>query len=147
MFQRIVDDIKDSVSDRLQQASLATVAAVAVLIAIGFLCAAGFVLVLEHYGPIIACLAGAGLFLIVAIVAGIWYAARKQQSEARARQRAKAAARNVLTDPAVVATGLQLVRSIGLKRLVPLLAVGGLALGFLASRNSAQADDQATPAE
>ena len=34
----------------------------------------------------------------------------------------------------LVATGIQIVRAIGFKRLIPLLAVGGLALGFLASR-------------
>jgi hypothetical protein len=35
----------------------------------------------------------------------------------------------------VVAAGLQLIRAIGVKRLIPILAVGGLVLGFLASRN------------
>jgi hypothetical protein len=45
----------------------------------------------------------------------------------------------------IVATGLQLVRAIGVKRLLPLLAVGGLALGIMASRNH-DASDQ-TPAE
>jgi hypothetical protein len=46
----------------------------------------------------------------------------------------------------VVAAGLQIVRAIGIKRLIPILAVGGLALGFLASRNSAASSDEA-PAE
>ena len=39
-----------------------------------------------------------------------------------------------LADPMLVATGIQIVRAIGIKRLIPLLAVGGLALGFLATR-------------
>ncbi len=43
-----------------------------------------------------------------------------------------------------MATGLQIARAIGVKRLIPLLAVGGLAPGIMASRNAAQ--DQA-PAE
>jgi hypothetical protein len=43
-----------------------------------------------------------------------------------------------------VATGLQIVRAIGVKRLIPLLALGGVALGFLATRATAQ--DEA-PAE
>jgi len=33
-----------------------------------------------------------------------------------------------------LAAGIQIVRAIGIKRLIPILAVGGLALGFLASR-------------
>jgi hypothetical protein len=36
----------------------------------------------------------------------------------------------------VVAAGLQVIRAIGVKKLVPLLAVGGLALGLLANRPS-----------
>ena len=36
----------------------------------------------------------------------------------------------------LVATGIQLIRAIGVKRLIPILAVGGLALGLLASRNA-----------
>ena len=44
----------------------------------------------------------------------------------------------------LVATGIQLVRAIGVKRLIPILAVGGLALGLMASRN-AQRDE--APAE
>ena len=37
----------------------------------------------------------------------------------------------------LVAAGLQVVRAIGIKKLIPILAVGGLALGFLASRGNA----------
>ena len=44
----------------------------------------------------------------------------------------------------VVAAGLQIIRAIGVKRLIPIIAVGGLALGFLASRN--HSSDEA-PAE
>jgi hypothetical protein len=37
------------------------------------------------------------------------------------------------------------IRAIGIKKLIPILAVGGLALGLLASRNNAPADE--APAE
>ena len=42
------------------------------------------------------------------------------------------------------ATGIQLVRAIGIKKLIPILAVGGLALGLLASRNT-QGDEAEAP--
>ncbi|MGE5157548.1 MAG: phage holin family protein [Gemmatimonas sp.] len=145
MFQRMIDDLKESVSSRLQQVVLTAVLAVALLIAVAFLFAAAFVFVAHAYGAIIACLAAAGLFFIVAIIVGIWHAARKRDIEARARERARARARNLLTDPAIVTTGLQVVRAVGAKRLIPLLAVAGVALGVLMSRSAAQ--DQATPAE
>jgi hypothetical protein len=53
----------------------------------------------------------------------------------------------MLADPMLVAAGLQVVRAIGIKRLIPLLAVGGLALGFLASRNAAANHEAQAPAE
>jgi hypothetical protein len=43
----------------------------------------------------------------------------------------------MLADPAVVAAALQVVRTIGVKRLIPLIAIGGLALGLLAGRSGA----------
>ena len=58
---------------------------------------------------------------------------RKKQIEARAEQAAKtakSAAQTVLADPMLVAAGIQVVRAIGVKKLIPILAVGGLALGF-----------------
>jgi hypothetical protein len=45
-----------------------------------------------------------------------------------------------------VAAGLQVIRAVGIKRLIPILAVGGLALGFLASRSASASSDEA-PAE
>ena len=92
-----------------------------------------------------ACLAGAGVFLVVAVIALVCYAARKRRLEARAAERAKSAAHSAFADPMVVAVGLQLVRSIGVRKLIPILAVGGLALGLLASRNNTTSDQ--APAE
>ena len=69
---------------------------------------------------------------------------RKRQVKARAAETAKSGLQTALADPMLVATGIQIVRAIGIKRLIPILAVGGLALGFLASRG--QSGDEA-PAE
>jgi hypothetical protein len=137
MFQRIIDNIKLSVGTGVRQASLAAMAAVALFITTCFLCAAAFVAVLNRYGLIEACLAGAGLFFIVALIAAGTYMVRKRQIEMRAKEHAKSAAQAMLADPMVVAAGLQVVRAIGVKRLIPILAVGGLALGLLAGRNTA----------
>jgi hypothetical protein len=145
MFQRIIDDFKETTAAALRLTSLAAAAAVALFIAISFLCAAAFVAVLNSYGPVQACLAGAAVFLVVTLIAVGCYMARKKQVEAaRAKVAAKSAVHTALADPMVVAVGLQVIRAIGVKRLIPLLAVGGLALGFLVSRQNV--GDQ-TPAE
>jgi hypothetical protein len=75
----------------------------------------------------------------------------KRQIEARAALRAKAAAQSpahsLLADPMLLASGLQLVRALGIKRLVPILAVAGLVLGIMASRGQAGDEAAAEPAE
>jgi predicted transporter len=144
MFARLIDDVRDRTGAALRLTSLAAIAAFALFIAIAFLCAAGFVWMLRTYGPIEASLAGGCVFLVVALITMGVYISRKRQIEARAAARAKSAMQTALADPMVVAAGLQVIRAIGVKRLIPILAVAGLALGFLASRNTAS--DEA-PAE
>jgi hypothetical protein len=146
MFQRMIDGFKDSASTALRLTSVAATAVVALLIALSFLCAAAFVFVLQHYGPVQACLTGAGIFFVVALIAAGWYMVRKNQLEARAAEKAKSAAHSVLGDPMMVAAGIQLIRAVGVKKLIPILALGGLALGLLASRSNSASTDEA-PAE
>jgi cell shape-determining protein MreD len=140
MFQRMIDDFKERTGTALRLTSLAGVAALALLVAISFLCAAAFVYVMQNYGPVQACLTGAAVFLVVTLIAAGCYMVRKNSAKARAAEAAKSAARSPLADPLLIAAGLQLIRAVGVKRLIPLLAVGGLALGILASR-SASSDD------
>jgi hypothetical protein len=148
MFQRFIDDFKDSTGNALRLTSLAVAMAVAVFITLSFLCAAAFVYMLQNFGLIEACLTGAGIFFVAALIVASMYMVRKDRLEARAAERtaenAKSAMHSALADPMMVAAGLQVIRAIGIKKLIPILAVGGIALGFLASRN-AQPDQ--TPAE
>jgi len=153
MFQRFIDDFKDSTGTALRLTSLAAAAALALLVTTGFLCAAAFVFVLQKYGPVEACLTGAAIFFVVTLIAAGSYMARKKkiekQVEARAEQAARTAkstAQTVLADPMLVAAGLQVIRAIGVKKLIPILAIGGLALGFFASRANAGSSSEA-PAE
>jgi hypothetical protein len=144
MLQRFIDDFRDSTGTALRQTSLAAMAAGALLVTTSFLCAAAFIAVLNRYGPVEACFVGAAIFFVVTLIAAGTYMVRKRQIEARTAARAKTAASSLLADPAMLVTGIQIVRALGVKRLIPILAVGGLALGLMASRG--QAGDQA-PAE
>jgi hypothetical protein len=144
MFQRIIDDFKESTGTALRLTSLAAAAAIALFITTAFLCAAAFILVLDKYGPVEACFTGAAIFFVVTLIAAGSYMVRQRQIRLRAQAAAKSATHTMLADPMVVAAGLQLVRTIGIKKLIPLLALGGLALGLMANRSHAA--DQ-TPAE
>jgi hypothetical protein len=145
MFQRMIDDFKDSVANSARLTSLAAAMALALFIAMSFLCAAAFVYVLQTYGLIQACLTGAAAFFVVTLIVAACYMARKSRIEAARAAAAKSAVHSALADPMLIATGIQLIRAIGIKRLIPILAVGGLALGLLASRGASGAADDDTP--
>ena len=143
MFARMIDDFKNSTGTALRLTSLAAAVAMALFVTTSFLCAAAFVFVLQKYGLIEACLAGAGVFFVVTVIAAGCYMVRKNQLraraaevKARAAETARSAVQTALADPMLVAAGIQVIRAIGIKKLIPILAVGGLALGLLVSRSS-----------
>ena len=144
MFQRLIDDLKESTGTTVRITSLVVAAAVGLFITTCFLCAAAFVFVLQHYGLVQACLTGAAVFFIVTLIAAISYMVRKRQTQKRIAAAARTAAQSAFADPMLMAAGLQVVRALGIKRLLPILAIGGIALGFMASR---QAGGEETPAE
>ncbi len=145
MIQRIIEGLGEATGSAMRLTSLAAATALALFITTSFLCAAAFVSVLEKYGLVQACLVGAAVFFIASLIAAGSYAAYKMKLERNAALAARSATRSALADPMLLAAGLQVVRAIGIKRLIPVLAVGGLALGLMASRAS---DDASTePAE
>ena len=144
MFAHMINGFKESTGSALRLTSLAAAVAVALFVMLSFLCAAAFVYVLQTYGLIQACLTGAGIFLVVALIAAAFYLVRRNRAQARAAETAKSAVHTALADPMLVAAGIQVIRAIGVKKLIPILAIGGLALGLLASR---QASADETPAE
>ena len=141
MFQRWIDDFKTNTSTTLRLSALVVINIVALAIALVFLCAAGFIYISREYGSIYACLAGAALFLVVALVVLAIHGEQKRRAEARRKEAAKRASQSILTDPAMLATGLQLARVIGIKRLLPVIALGGLALGLMAARRDNSSDE------
>jgi hypothetical protein len=145
MFQRMTDNFRNSIASAMRLTSLAAIAALALLVTAAFLCAAAFIFVLQKYGPVEACLAGAAFFFVITLIVAAIYMVRKNQIKARAAEAAKAAAQSPLVDPALAALAIQLIRAVGVKKVIPLLAIGGLALGLMAGRNTARAsrDDTA----
>ena len=79
MFQRIIDGISASAGTTVRLTSLAAAAAFALFVTTCFLCAAAFISVLEQYGPVQACLAGAGIFFLLTITAAGSYWGYKRE--------------------------------------------------------------------
>lgn len=143
MFQKFMDDFRESTGSALRLTSLAIAVALLLFITTSFLCAAAFVFVLQKYGLLQACLAGAGVFFVATVLAAISYIMRKRQIRKKPVEAAKSTMQTALSDPMVLAAGLQIVRTIGLKRIIPIVAIGGVALGLMASRRQT-ADDEPT---
>jgi hypothetical protein len=138
MVHRLLDELKTSSGTALRHAALAIACAVALFITTAFLCAAVFVVILQHYGLPEACAAGAAVFFILTLITALAYVISKREAQREAQRRAveqeKSALSAALSDPAMLAMALQVGRTIGFKRLLPLLAIAGVAFGLSAQR-------------
>jgi hypothetical protein len=130
---QIVRDIKQRINAAVQTAIWNGIAGVAALVMFGFLCAALFVWLEHLYGSLYACLLLAGLFFLVAVVALLVAAGIRRREARLAELRARRTA-NMWRDPAMLSTGLQFARTMGLKRTAPVLVLGAAALGLVLSR-------------
>lgn len=145
MFQRLIDDFKESTGSAMRLGFLALAVAGALFITTSFLCAAAFVAVLQTYGLIQACLTGAGIFFLVTLAGVACYFAGKRKPEMPVKEHAKSPMQSALADPMLMAAGLQIIRAIGIKKLIPILAVGGLALGVMVARNNTSDIEETEP--
>jgi hypothetical protein len=132
MFEKVYERWKREARGTLRLLALATACACAAAIALGFVCAAGFVFALDRYGLVGACLVGAAVFVAAALVllaAYVILAARSRREE-RVRAPVEARSSSPLADPRLVLLAVQIVQTIGVKRLVPLLALGAAAFAL-----------------
>ncbi|MEW6641496.1 MAG: hypothetical protein AB1586_13395 [Pseudomonadota bacterium] len=141
MIQSLIDDIKDSTGTALRLTALVIAAGASLFITVSFLCAAAFVVALQHYGLVAACLAGASVFFLATLIALGCYLSTKRQAR-KPVQATRSAFASAMSDPMVLAAGLQILQTIGIKRLLPLLAIGGVAFGLMAQRRPAAEDDE-----
>lgn len=106
------------------------VVALAAITAFAFLCVAGYGWLALQYGSIVAALIMAGIFLVIVLIAALMAAASRRRARERAilERAARAhASPSWLLDPNLLATAVQVGRSIGWQRLVPIALVGVMA--------------------
>lgn len=139
-MMRLIDDLKYSTGSLLRMTSIAVAAAISLFVTTAFLSAAAFVVVLDKHGLMWACLTGAGIYAVLTALAAGVYLYRKREAKQVVPEKAKTMLQSALADPMVLAAGLQIVRTIGVKRLLPLLAIGGIAFGLMASRSEPAED-------
>jgi len=87
----------------------------------------------QHYDTIIACSAVGGMFLLVAIFALVTLAIFRRRAVKAASAKAAATAANAppawLAEPVFLLSAIQIARSIGLGKLIPLALAGVAAFG------------------
>ena len=141
MFERIVGDARRAAATELGLIAIGVAAGLAATATLSLLCAAAFVFVMDRYSVLYACLTTAGFWLIVTLALISIYVANRRRA-ARAAIVAEAARPSLLADPFVIATGVQIVQAIGIKRVAALAAVACTAMA-LASKPASRARGEA----
>ena len=76
MLEKFYDRWKGEAGGALRLLALAAASAGAAAAVLGFVCAAAFIFVMNRYGPVDACLAGATVFLVVTLILLAAYSVR-----------------------------------------------------------------------
>jgi hypothetical protein len=153
MFERLSDRWRKEAGSTVRLAAIAAAGVGTAGVALAFLSAAAFVAVFDRYGLVDACLAGAAAFLAATVVLLVIYAGVVDNSRQEARLREMeepSSSPSPLADPRLILVGLQVAQAIGLKRVLPILAVGGAAFVLArrpdaVSRRARARGDEAAP--
>jgi hypothetical protein len=137
MFLCYWGDLRRATQAEIRLIVVAVSVSVAGTAVIALASAALFTAVMNRFGVVDACLTVAVVFLVATLVLLALYVALRLRRAAQAASMAKARNRSLIADPLVVATGLQFVQAVGLKRALTLLAVVGGAI-VLASKPAAR---------
>ncbi len=129
MLERLVGDWRRAAQAEIRLVAVAVAASVAATGALALACAALFATVMSHFGVVDACLTVAVVFLAVSLALLALYVVLRRRA-AQAASVARAQNRSLIADPLVVATGLQFVQAVGLKRALTLLAIVGGAIAL-----------------
>lgn len=116
--------------------------ALASLTAFVFVCVALYDWLALQLGAVIAGLAVAGIFIVIAAICAGFAALTRRRAKERAilARAARAHAQSWLLDPKILATALQAGRALGWQRIVPIALLGFLAAQWTREHRSHGAD-------
>jgi hypothetical protein len=137
VFGSLIDDLKSKVDGMLKLAVAGAVIAAALVAAFMCFTVALFLWTQEAYGPLEAWMAVGALFAVVAALGGIFLLVVRRRNRKPPRERAQepSPVARLLQEPAVLLTGLQLVRMVGGRGLLPIILLGAVAGGLMMNRN------------
>lgn len=126
----LVAELTHPLKDAASLAGWGVAVAIPAVLAFMFFLYAAFVWIERSYGTLDAALLLGTLFIVVA--SAILVVALILRRRERNRRR-RVSAWQGLNDPAIIAAGLELVRIVGVRRIIPVVALGAAILGALES--------------
>lgn len=131
MFEGPVANLKHKLDLAFKTTLGATVAFATALVALGFFCAAAFLSIDRSYGAIVASLVLGGAFLAVSIISLLVILILRSRRPPPPRPAPPGA---WWSDPALLATALDLSRALGRRRLTAIVLIGAFVAGIALNR-------------
>ena len=141
MLTGLTREVKEKLGHTLNAVVSGAIAAAALTAAVLFLALGTFLWAERAYGAITAAFVLGGFFLLIALATWAAYFAIRRRAAERERLAAAAeaeAGKQWWLDPVVIATALQLVRTVGITRLIPIVALGAVAAEHFLGRPKAK---------
>jgi hypothetical protein len=141
VFGNLIDDLKAKVDGMLKLAVAGAIVAAAAVTAFACFTVALFLWMQQTYGSLEAWLAVGALFAAIAALGGIvvlFLRGRTRKVVTPRPQEPNAVAR-LLQEPAVLLTGLQIVRLLGRRGLLPMIVLGVVAGGIMMNHRNGHA--------
>jgi len=136
VFGSLIDELKSKVDGMLKLAVAGAVMAAALVAAFMCFTVALFLWMQEANGTLEAWMAVGALFAAVAALGGLFVLiVRRRSHKPQQRSPEPSAVARLLQEPAVLLTGLQLVRMVGGRGLLPIILLGAVAGGLMMNRN------------
>jgi hypothetical protein len=141
VFGNLIDDLKAKVDGMLKLAVAGAIAASAAVVAFICFTVALFLWMQQTYGPLEAWLAIGALFAMLAALGAIFLLVLRRRTNKAATVRAQepSAAARLLQEPAVLLAGLQVLRLVGKRGLIPIILLGAVAGGIMLNHRNGHA--------
>ena len=141
MFSGLIEEIRAKIRVSIASLIWGGIAAAAGVAGLLFLSVGGFLWLSQRYDPITACLVlGIAYVLLAAIALTVVASVRNRRPRAAPPPVAQT---QWWADPVAIVTALQLVRAIGITRLLPIAVLGAVVAGFAMERSKLEAQEPA----
>jgi len=129
----LVSELKDKLDRALTTVVMGVIAAAAGVTAFFLLCVGLFVWTAHTYDTVTACVVLAVLFLVIAVVALTVIVVTRRRAAERLRRRESRRAPSGL-DPAMIALGVEIAKTLGPRRIASIAVLGALVAAIMLNR-------------